>query len=100
MIARNKIALVLFASSMIGADQCTGWGWSSDSSTSSGGATALASFCATDPPLTCMAYCFIVDMDGSGVPSPPPTPVPDQSCYSGGSLATQFVDDVNRILDC
>ncbi len=57
----HGLALVPFAWTMIGADKCTGWGWTSGNGQPSPWDPPAMPYCYTDPPQGCSAYCADVD---------------------------------------
>ena len=58
------LALVLFAWTMIGADKCAGWGWTSGNGQPSPWTPPsgpVLPYCNADPPVGCAALCLAVD---------------------------------------
>ncbi len=101
MLVRNKLATALFGLVMIGAKDsgCDPWA-ADDGNGAPSPVAAVLNFCPTDPPLGCVAICFVVSMD-AGMPMPPSdTPTIAGNCSSGGPLAAQFVSDVQNTFDC
>jgi hypothetical protein len=95
----NRFKLTLFGLAMIGAKDCDPWAaWDGNSGTLPP-PPRIASYCTTDPPIDCVAICFVVGT-GDAVPPPPSTPTLMADCGSGGLVAQQFVDDVTTILTC
>jgi hypothetical protein len=83
----HAIALVLFALTMIGAQDC--WSTAPVGSTN-GNSTDGKLFCYTDPPLGCAVICAAID-----------NPVFTGSCSNveAGPRTKMFVDDVQAIYD-
>ena len=102
MLARNRAALALFGSAMLGADNCTiNLPWDSGGDTSAP-IPVPADFCHTDPPVGCWGLCLFPDMTDTDISPPPATPTATSNCTDPGTgdLATQFVMDINTILVC
>jgi hypothetical protein len=92
--------LLLFALLTIGADDCalTQIGKPVPPSSTS---PALP-YCSTDPPLGCVALCIFAPTDIPDMPPPPTTPTTTDNCTDPGSgtIAAQFITDVQTILEC
>ncbi len=101
VLTRNRIAAALFGLMMIGAKDggCDPWA-ADDGNGNPAPHLPTGSYCTTDPPVGCVAICFIVTAD-AGISPPPTTPMLTGNCSDGdGPLAAQFVSDVQNTYDC
>jgi hypothetical protein len=79
----RTLALALFAWTMIGADKCTGWGWTSDNGSAAPPPTMPAKpYCHADPPYGCAALCVQAGAD--------PTFTDNCADIGAGPLTAQF----------